>query len=125
MLNRRDFLTRAGGGSYEIVQYRNNAPATINDPELSRRVRPAMVRSAGEGKVIDTSPTMGGEDFAFFANQVPGFYFRLGVVAREADVPVTVVMNTGNAQRINQGKTSFNKAIACERRNEFGKAISL
>ncbi len=76
-----DGVTRAGGGSYEIVQYRNNAPATINDPELSRRVRPAMVRAVGENKVIDTSPTMGGEDFAFFANEVPGFYFRLGVVA--------------------------------------------
>ncbi len=76
-----DGVTRAGGGSYEIVQYRNNAPATINDPELSRRVRPAMVRAAGESRVIDTDPTMGGEDFAYFANEVPGFYFRLGVVA--------------------------------------------
>jgi amidohydrolase len=76
-----DGVTRAGGGSYEIVQYRNNAPATINNPDLARRVRPAMVRSAGAERVIDTEPTMGGEDFAFFANEVPGFYFRLGVVA--------------------------------------------
>ena len=76
-----DGVTRAGGGTYEIVQYRNNAPATINDPELSRRVRPAMARSVGADHVIDTEPTMGGEDFAFFANVVPGFYFRLGVVA--------------------------------------------
>lgn len=76
-----DGVTRAAGGSYEIVQYRNNAPATINDPELARRVRPAMVRSVGVGHVVDTDPTMGGEDFAFFANVVPGFYFRLGVVA--------------------------------------------
>ncbi len=76
-----DGVTRAGGGSYEIVQYRNNAPTTVNDPELSRRVRPTLVRIAGADKVVDTSPTMGGEDFAFFANEVPGFYFRLGVVA--------------------------------------------
>lgn len=76
-----DGVTRAGGGSYEIVQYRNNAPATINDPDLSRRMRPTLVRVVGKDKVIDTRPTMGGEDFAFFANQVPGFYFRLGVVA--------------------------------------------
>jgi amidohydrolase len=31
--------------------------------------------------VITADPTMGGEDFAYFANQVPGFYFRFGVVA--------------------------------------------
>lgn len=76
-----DGVTRAGGGSYEIVQYRNNAPATINDLDLARRVRPMMVRAAGEKNVVTTSPTMGGEDFAYFANEVPGFYFRLGVVA--------------------------------------------
>ncbi len=76
-----DGVTRAGGGSYEIVQYRNNAPATINDPELARRVRPSLVRAAGADRVLDADPTMGGEDFAFFANEVPGFYFRLGVVA--------------------------------------------
>lgn len=76
-----DGVTRAGGGTYEIVQYRNNAPATINNSELAQRVRPAMVRAVGADHVIDTEPTMGGEDFAFFANEVPGFYFRLGVVA--------------------------------------------
>jgi metal-dependent amidase/aminoacylase/carboxypeptidase family protein len=30
--------------------------------------------------VLDVEPTMAGEDFAYFANEVPGFYFRLGVV---------------------------------------------
>ena len=75
-----DGVTRAGGGSYEIVQYRNNAPATINHPELARRVRPALERTIGADRVIETEPTMGGEDFAYFANEVPGFYFRLGVL---------------------------------------------
>ncbi len=34
---------------------------------------------AGNVKVVEHS--MGGEDFAYFANEIPGFYFRLGVVA--------------------------------------------
>ncbi len=75
-----DGVTSAGGGSYEIVQYRNNAPATINDPALARRVRPVLEAAVGAESVIETSPTMGGEDFAYFANRVPGFYFRLGVL---------------------------------------------
>ena len=25
-------------------------------------------------------PTMGGEDFAYFANEVPGFFYRLGTL---------------------------------------------
>ncbi len=76
-------VTAAGGGEYEIVQYRTNAPATVNDPELARRVRPVLERAVGAGRVVDSQPTMGGEDFAYFAEQVPGFYFRLGISAAD------------------------------------------
>ncbi|MGH7544555.1 MAG: M20 metallopeptidase family protein [Gemmatimonadota bacterium] len=74
-----DGITRAGGGSFEL-DYRRNTPATINDPELTARMRPTLERVLGGGNVIEAPPTMGGEDFAYFANEVPGFYFRLGVV---------------------------------------------
>ncbi len=74
-----DGVTRAGGGSFEL-QYDNNAPATINDPELTARARRTLERVLGEENVHTTEPTMGGEDFAFFADEVPGFYFRLGIV---------------------------------------------
>jgi amidohydrolase len=75
-----DGVSRAAGGSYEL-DYRNNAPATVNDPDLARRMRPALAAAVGEDGVVDVRPVMGGEDFAYFAQQVPGFYFRLGVVA--------------------------------------------
>jgi amidohydrolase len=75
-----DGVTRAAGGSFEM-EYRSNAPATINDPDLARRVRPAMERAVGAENVIEVEPTMAGEDFAYFAQKIPGFYFRLGVVA--------------------------------------------
>jgi amidohydrolase len=74
-----DGVTRAGGGSFEL-EYRNNAPATLNDAELTGRARETFERVLGEANVYTTEPTMGGEDFAFFANEVPGVYFRLGVV---------------------------------------------
>lgn len=75
-----DGITRAGGGSFDL-EYRSNAPATINDAELARRVRPAMESAVGAEHVIEVEPTMAGEDFAYFAHRIPGFYFRLGVVA--------------------------------------------
>lgn len=75
-----DGVSRAGGGSYEL-EYQRNAPATINDAALAQRSRPALVRAVGEPGVIDSEPTMGGEDFAYFANRIPGFYFRLGTTA--------------------------------------------
>jgi len=74
-----DGTTKAGGGSF-TMEYRKNAPATVNDPALTARVRPLLERTLGAANVKLVEPSMGGEDFAFFANQAPGFYFRLGVV---------------------------------------------
>ncbi|MGH7475604.1 MAG: M20 metallopeptidase family protein [Longimicrobiales bacterium] len=75
-------ITAAGGGSYEL-QYDRGTPATINDTELTRRMAPTLARVAGAEQVDVLVPTMGGEDFAYFANEVPGFFFRLGTVDPE------------------------------------------
>ncbi len=72
-------ITKAGGGSY-VLDYERGTPPTINDPELSVRVAPFLEQTVGATNVSVIEPTMGGEDFAYFANEVPGFYFRLGVV---------------------------------------------
>jgi amidohydrolase len=74
-----DGVTRAGGGSFEL-DYKKNAPATLNDRGLTETVRPLLERTLGAGNVKIVEPSMAGEDFAYFANQVPGFFFRLGVV---------------------------------------------
>ncbi len=74
-----DGITRAGGGSFEL-DYDRGSPATINDPELSRSSAVSLVEVLGEENVLEIPPTMGGEDFAVFAQEVPGFYFRLGMV---------------------------------------------
>jgi amidohydrolase len=74
-----DGITRAGGGSYEL-DYKRNAPATVNDRPLTETVRPLLERTLGADRVKVVEPSMAGEDFAYFANEVPGFYFRLGVV---------------------------------------------
>ncbi|MGH9361485.1 MAG: M20 metallopeptidase family protein, partial [Thermoanaerobaculia bacterium] len=75
-----DGVARAFGGAYEL-DYRQNAPATVNDPELAAWARPVLERAVGAESVVVAPPTMGGEDFAYFADEVPGFYFRLGTLA--------------------------------------------
>ena len=67
------------GGSYEL-DYDRGTPATINDPKLTAQVFPSLQRAIGRENVMEVPPTMGGEDFSFFANVVPGFYYRLGMV---------------------------------------------
>jgi amidohydrolase len=75
-----DGVTRAGGGTYEL-QYEKQTPVTVNNPELSARLRPTMERIMGAQNVVTVAPTTGAEDFGFFANEVPGFFYRLGTVA--------------------------------------------
>ncbi|GMR22914.1 MAG: hypothetical protein BMS9Abin37_1296 [Acidobacteriota bacterium] len=69
---------RAGGGSYEL-DYQRGTPSTINDPELTAQMIPSLRASVGEGLFRELLPAMAGEDFAYFANEVPGFFFRLGI----------------------------------------------
>ena len=73
-------ISAAAGGTYEL-DYRYTTPATINDRELGRLTLPSLAAVVGEENLVELEPTMGGEDFAVFSNEVPGFYFRLGMVA--------------------------------------------
>jgi amidohydrolase len=74
-----DGITKANGATFEM-DYQRNAPATVNDPALTQNVRPLLERTLGAGNVKIVEPTMGAEDFAYFAKEVPGFYYRLGVL---------------------------------------------
>jgi metal-dependent amidase/aminoacylase/carboxypeptidase family protein len=62
------------------MDYQRTTPVTVNHRELADRMRPTMVRLMGAANVTDVPPTTGAEDFAFFANAVPGFFYRLGTV---------------------------------------------
>ena len=71
-------ITSAHGATYEM-EYRKTYPSILNDRKLIDATLPAFRRIVGEKNVIELIPGMGGEDFSFFAQVVPGFYFRLGV----------------------------------------------
>lgn len=72
-------ITSAYGGTYDLT-YDRGTPATINNLELTRRMVPTLHKIIGKENVLEIEPTMGGEDFAYFANEVPGFFYRLGMV---------------------------------------------
>ena len=53
-------------------------PALVNDPEMSRLVAAACAKGIGNENVEFIRPSMGGEDFAYYLEKVPGSFFRLG-----------------------------------------------
>jgi amidohydrolase len=73
-------ITSAGGGSYELT-YQRGSPATVNDVALTERMLPTLRRVLGDSNVVKIDPAMVSEDFAHFAQVIPGFYYRLGQVA--------------------------------------------
>ncbi|MEE9132277.1 MAG: M20/M25/M40 family metallo-hydrolase, partial [Gemmatimonadota bacterium] len=70
-------VAQAGGGAYEF-EYERGTPPTINDGALAEEMVPTLVRVMGGENVHLLDPIMAAEDFAYFANQIPGFYFSLG-----------------------------------------------
>ena len=76
----------AGAEATVQIPMSSNYPVTYNDPDLTDKAVAALNRVAGEDKVIVTDLITGAEDFSFFANEVPGFYFFIG--GKPLDVPV-------------------------------------
>jgi IAA-amino acid hydrolase len=63
-----------------IVEYPgHDYPPTVNDGELWEKVKDFTSELLGEGQVLDVPPVMGGEDFAFYTQKVPGCFVGLGV----------------------------------------------
>lgn len=72
-------LTQASHAAYELSFDRTH-PLTANDVELTARLVPSLERVVGKDMIRQVPPTTGAEDFSYFSNVVPGFYFWIGVV---------------------------------------------
>jgi amidohydrolase len=70
-------ITSTVGATYDF-EYIETAPATYNDPALVAASLPAMRAVLGDS-LVPGEPVMVGEDFSFYQQKIPGFYFFLGV----------------------------------------------
>ena len=78
-------IAEAGGGTAEI-NVRSAIPVTINDPHLVSRMKPVLERLVGPQRLKEQPLVTGSEDFAFYAQQVPGFYIALGVTPADQEI---------------------------------------
>lgn len=58
-------------------------PATINDAKLTEKMVSSLEKAAGKENVHSISPVTMAEDFSFFQQKVPGFFFFLGAYPAE------------------------------------------
>jgi amidohydrolase len=64
------------GGKID-VKIEKGYPATVNDPTLFEKLMTAAQNVVGKG-ALKITPFMGGEDFAYYAEKVPGCFFFIG-----------------------------------------------
>jgi len=74
-----DGIATAAGGSYDL-RYDRLLPVLTNDANVVDRLVPSLVRTLGEANVQSGVRWMGGDDFAFFAQEVPALYVHLGTL---------------------------------------------
>ena len=72
-------------GATGAVQFTDLLPAVVNTPDEAGRTRAAVAARLGEAAVLDLPlPSMGGEDFAYYLERVPGALVRVGTAGGPA-----------------------------------------
>ena len=71
-------VCEAVGAGYNF-RYAQGYPPVVNDKRVAEDVRACAVEVVGEKQVIEPASTMGGEDMAFYLEQVPGCFFFVGI----------------------------------------------
>jgi amidohydrolase len=72
-------ITKSAGASFEL-KYSPGYPVLINHPGATDLARATVAKMFEKQAVFEISkPTMGGEDFAYYLQKVPGSFLRLGI----------------------------------------------
>jgi amidohydrolase len=66
-------------GAKSEINYVRGVPPVVNDPDVTELLRDAMTARRGAQSVESTEQSLGGEDFSWYLEHVPGAMARLGV----------------------------------------------
>ncbi len=75
-------------GAKATVTYERGVPPVVNDPQVIGLLTRATVATLGPAAVVPAVQSLGGEDFAWYLDHVPGAMARLGVRGPGSVAPV-------------------------------------
>ncbi|EGL81763.1 amidohydrolase [Caldalkalibacillus thermarum TA2.A1] len=78
-------ICQAFGASFQL-DYQFGYPSVVNDEALLPILEETTRTILGEDRMIMAKPSMGAEDFSYFAENVPGVFFRLGIRNKEKGI---------------------------------------
>lgn len=106
-------------GAKASVNYMPGTPPVINDDAMVDLVINAASQVVGAENVYDlAAPTMGGEDFAFFLEKVPGAFFRL---CTANDDPQTQIASHNAKIRYDEKALPIGISVMCQAAANFLK----
>lgn len=85
-------VAEANGATAKFDLILSSNPVVYNNPQLTELVVPSLKRAAGDANVLAIPLVTGAEDFAYFAEKVPSFYFFVGITPKDKN-PVTAPSN--------------------------------
>ncbi|KTF18352.1 amidohydrolase [Pseudoalteromonas sp. H105] len=85
-------LVAESAGAQADVHIDHGYPVTINNVELTEKMTPTLANVAGAENIITTDLITGAEDFSYYALEVPGLFYFLGVTPRDQN-PKTAPSN--------------------------------
>jgi amidohydrolase len=79
----------AAHGATVTVSYKYGYPSVYNYPEETNLVEKLFIEQFGKENVVTIQPTMGGEDFAYYLQKIPGTFFNVpaGIAEQEVNYP--------------------------------------
>jgi amidohydrolase len=80
----------AGTGAEAEVVYTRGVPPVVNDRMASAIIAGAAGAALGADRVVEAEISMGGEDFAFYLDHVPGAMIRLGTGVPGSDAKLDI-----------------------------------
>jgi amidohydrolase len=73
-------IAKAAGATAD-VNIETKTLVTYNNPDLVKKTLPSLLKAAGsEDKLVESTWVTGAEDFSFYGEKVPGFFFDLGAM---------------------------------------------
>jgi amidohydrolase len=92
------------------VDYRRGVPPVVNEPASTQLLGAAITRVLGDEGWVTTSQSLGGEDFGWYLDRVPGAMARLGT--RTPGGP-TFDLHQGNL-RVDEASTGIGARVLAE-----------
>jgi amidohydrolase len=90
-------LLESVAGAYGVeaeMEYTRGVPPVVNDEVSVELLAEAAERALGPGSVVPTQQSLGGEDFAWYLESIPGAFARLGTRSPETGVTYDIHQGT-------------------------------